>query len=352
MRLDSIMNKNNNIQVLRGLAALSVLIYHAGFMIEQVVNSWGPLRKFVFSGHAGVDIFFVISGYIIAESTKNIKGHANWCRFIKRRILRVIPPYYLITFALFAISATLPTIFKSTHPSFADLLRSLLFIPHFNQNGEIYPVVGVGWSLNYELFFYMCMALAGALSFHKNLTLSFFFVALAVIGNLFDFRSNALLSTYTSPLLLEFVFGMGVYKLKENNIGHRLALPLAVALFLVSILFVSPESANERLIGFGLPSFLLVYAAATSSGWKNRGARAVAWLGDRSYSLYLVHQLTLVAFARIFLPIFKGNEEIGAVVYLVAGLCMCVLVMLPLYYIERKSYEFLVPPKSAPLPVH
>jgi exopolysaccharide production protein ExoZ len=346
------MKKNNNIQVLRGFAALSVLFYHAGFMIEPVVNGWGFLRNFVFSGHAGVDIFFVISGYIIAESTKNIHGSANWGQFIQRRILRVIPPYYLVTFALFAVSIVLPAVLKNTHPSFADLLKSLLFIPHYNQNGEIYPVVGVGWSLNYELFFYVCMALAGAWSFNKNLALAFLFVTLAVIGSLFDFRGSAVLSTYTSPLLLEFLFGMAVYQLRQKSIGHRVALPLALALFLVSILFFSPESASERLIGFGIPSFFLVYAAATSSTWENRASRVLAWLGDRSYSLYLVHQLTLVALARILLPAFKGNEEIGAVFYMAVALGICVLVMLPLFYIERKSYEWLVPRKSPPLPVH
>lgn len=120
----------------------------------------------------------------------------------------------------------------------------------------------------------------------------------------------------------------------------------------MSILFLSPESAKERVIGFGIPSFLLVYAAATSSAWESRGAKALSWLGDRSYSLYLVHQLTLVALARILLPAFRNSEETGAVLYLFTGFGACVLVMLPLYYIERKSYEWLVQPKVPALPAH
>ncbi|OTA19619.1 acyltransferase [Xenorhabdus beddingii] len=100
-------------------------------------------------GHWGVDVFFIISGFVMMASTKNSGEN-----FFIKRIIRVAPIYWLFTLGVFMIALIAPKLLNNTTPDFINLFKSILFIP-FDKNGiGHFPILFVGWTLNYEMFFY------------------------------------------------------------------------------------------------------------------------------------------------------------------------------------------------------
>ena len=126
-------SKIDSIQLLRFLAALAVIGVHL-----PLINAGG----------FGVDIFFFISGFIISYVTIRGRDH-----FLLKRIIRVVPIYWLLTFGVFGLAAIAPTLLNNTTADLVHLAKSLFFVP-FDKNGSgLFPVLFVGWTLNYEMFF-------------------------------------------------------------------------------------------------------------------------------------------------------------------------------------------------------
>jgi peptidoglycan/LPS O-acetylase OafA/YrhL len=123
-----------NIQALRAIAALSVVLYHIDI---------------IGIGSSGVDIFFVISGFVIAKSGSNVDA----VQFYSRRLFRIVPIYWIGTILVFGIAIVAPHLLKHTDADLADLIRSLIFIPYLKSSGLAQPVLFLGWTLNYEMFF-------------------------------------------------------------------------------------------------------------------------------------------------------------------------------------------------------
>lgn len=131
------------IQAIRGIAAVLVVYFHTGHS-----------PKF---GAFGVDIFFVLSGAVMAMLMSQGPSGPD---FLGRRLARIFPLYFLATTAAYVVSCLLPSARTSGNvPTLVDYLKSIAFIPHEARNGEIVPVLGVGWTLNYEMAFYLCCAL-------------------------------------------------------------------------------------------------------------------------------------------------------------------------------------------------
>ena len=134
---DGLQNKITNIQVLRFIAAFSVMMVHL------------PLIGF---GIWGVDIFFVISGFIMMYVTE--KNHKN---FFLKRLIRIIPIYWILTFGVFSVAILKPDLLNNTTADYEHLLKSLFFIP-FNKNETgHFPILFLGWTLNYEMIFYLSL---------------------------------------------------------------------------------------------------------------------------------------------------------------------------------------------------
>jgi len=262
------------IQYLRAVAALMVVWAHAAGQQPWIK----PLLPFKF-GLLGVDLFFVISGFIIVVTGWN----ATPAQFIRRRIIRLVPLYWLLTLALLLVAWIAPHLLRSTQPGVGHVVQSLLFIPHENPGhpGRFWPLLVPGWTLNYEMFFYAVFALALAIGRHWALiVLSGLVAARAWFGPF----ANPYVDFYTQPLLFAFIVGgvLGRIWLARG------AAPVLASLWLFGAgvaLVVLDHDIYSRTLGFGL----LLYGCLAWR-WENR---LLYELGDTSYSLYLTHVFTL-----------------------------------------------------------
>jgi exopolysaccharide production protein ExoZ len=273
-----------SIQSLRAVAALAVVLFHEGVLK---------------TGYGGVDIFFVISGFIMGAvgTGDSVSG------FLAKRIVRIAPLYWAVTLLMCAISLS-PGAFRHFAFDVPSLAKSLFFIPYRDLSGEIEPLVVSGWTLAYEMFFYAIFALG--LAIRRPFAVAYGVIASLVIFGMTMQPANAVLQTYSSPLLLEFAAGLLIAQALPH-LGERFgrtALVLACVLFsLVVILEVGEGRTLVRTLVFGIPSFLLVAGAVAlerTGCW--RRSPLLERLGDASYSLYLLHGL-VIALSHRFLPL-------------------------------------------------
>ena len=201
--------KLSGIQILRGLAASLVVILHIlasmdSYYHTNLIDSLPSLASFL---ESGVDIFFVISGFIMFAVTKNKFGQGYAWTFIKKRIFRVLPLYWAFTFFYVGLLLTIPSAFQTSSFDLHKLIQSLLFIPHYNNSGDAMPVVSLGWTLNFEMYFYLCFAIA--LVFRKNTGLMCA-SALILAGLSFQLLgySHVALSVISNTLIIEFLMGV------------------------------------------------------------------------------------------------------------------------------------------------
>ncbi len=291
-----------NIQVLRGVAATLVVWHH----LQAMVNSTFGTSFASSIGTIGVDIFFVISGFIMFY-----RGYSTPDRipfFLISRFFRIVPLYWLGTFALVALFLLGFNPNGVHHLTPTTVLESVFFIPTALPDGRHELVLSLGWTLMYELFFYALFAIS---FFARSRVLSFVLIAVALcstslIGTLVDGLSY-LQMYYLAPITIEFLYGaiLGLIFDKISIKSKRVLLSGAAASFLaaVSMLFAFYELGlvdvgkfGARFLTFGIPAFLIVLAALLlekANVRKDSGA-LIRW-GDISYSLYLFHPLTLQA---------------------------------------------------------
>ena len=146
------------IQVLRALAATAVVCAHFQMDLGRLLNARDALPDLTL-GHAGVDLFFVISGFVMVYASEPMFGRAggSW-QFMTRRLIRIVPVYWLASTLYLVMALAIPVFEKSY--STASVVASYLFIPWPRLDGIMQPLVGQGWTLNYEMFFYAIFAMA------------------------------------------------------------------------------------------------------------------------------------------------------------------------------------------------
>ena len=292
-----------SIQYLRGLAASGVVVHHMTARYDLPFHA----------GAAGVDIFFVISGFIMWLVTR--KREADAATFLKDRLVRIVPMYWLAT-ATLAVAATLrPNLFPLDHPLPWHLAQSLAFVPHeVPQTGQTLPLLAQGWTLNYEMFFYVVFALALFASASRQLwAITAALLACVAIG-LVAWPDGLAWRTYTSPLLLEFLDGAWLAHVwtKDHWPPPRLGW-VALAAGLIGLLLGElagvPAEGSYRVVFWGVPAFLIVSGAITieRGGALPKSAFGLV-LGNASYSIYLTHTLsmTLVGIATGKLGLSSG----------------------------------------------
>lgn len=276
----------SNIQALRAVAALLVVFVHLeGFLASL------HLKPF---GNGGVDLFFVISGFIMVYTTRNRPVSA--LNFMTNRIIRIVPFYWLITISVFGIAVIAPTLLKSTSTDPVELAKSLLFIPYKKSSGLFQPVMFLGWTLNFEMFFYALFSLGLFLPRRRSgiTVVAGVIAALVLAGWLFR-PSGDLAGFYSSPILLEFAAGMmlGLYyeRLPTSAGMVRVGiLVLCVAALAANVLLPLAWPEVSRVVTEGAPALVLVVCAVhlhrsgccTTNRW-------LILLGDASYSIYLTH---------------------------------------------------------------
>jgi exopolysaccharide production protein ExoZ len=287
-----------SIQVLRAVAAIGVLTLHAATeKVTHIGGEPGPFKNFLL-GAAGVDLFFVISGFVMVYSSQSLFGRTDGPqRFFLRRLARIAPLYWAVTVAIilyiYAVhGAKLWDIYTP-----ASLVAAFLFWPYPRVDGFAFPVHLLGWTLNYEMFFYAVFAAAILLPRRVAVpAVCVAFVAFAAIG-----RATVLplpFLFWANLIILEFCYGMLIALAYRE--GFRLPPAIAWALGLAACagyaaMYSPPEAWGEwRVLFWGLPGAALVASCALSaSTWRpGLAGRFFGLLGDASYSLYLVHPLT------------------------------------------------------------
>ncbi|WP_062234517.1 acyltransferase family protein [Aureimonas sp. N4] len=281
------------IQYLRGIAALMVVVFHAFEMLERQTGFGNPFRV----GALGVDVFFVISGFIIFVAAD--KSDAKPFDFMLKRLLRIAPLYWALTLLVAAIALFKPALLASTVFDLRHLVASLLFIPMQHPKLDaIFPVLVPGWTLNYEMAFYFVMASA---LFAPRVIRPW--IVMGVLGAVVALgRLGAPIPVfYADAIILEFALGIAIALVFRS--GFRIAAGTGVLLTLTGfalLIWLEPVDLS-RFVKAGLPALLIVAGAALG----RRDAAKPAWrplllLGDASYSLYLTHALVLPVFGKLW----------------------------------------------------
>ena len=320
-----------SVQALRALAAWAVVCHH--FMqIFFDFEARGPIGQlFIDKGAVGVDIFFVISGLVIFLSTE---GKAlPPARFLLYRLFRIAPAYWLYTVLMALLVVFARPLLPDQTVDWSHLLLSLLFIPTENPGGYgIYPTLNVGWTLNYEMLFYVLFAWALLFRLQVRLLVVaalLFAVCQAWTG--FGWVSEF----YRSDIVYEFLLGIGIGMLYRRGwIGPALWLPLlGVGTALLAIYHLPPE---PRLLNWGVPSAVLVMASMALERHVERN-RLLKLLGDCSYSVYLMHVLVLSAGG--YLARRYGINPY--LMFVVCALAIAIGSWLSYEWVEKRSYQWL-----------
>lgn len=312
------------IQYLRGLAAMLVLASHA--LLYPLV---GEHLAFGRLGWMGVILFFVISGFIMVVVTGESRFSAR--DFLRRRFIRIVPMYWGATLIAAALALAAPQLFKTTVYDTGQLILSLLFIPFYNPVSHgIHPLYKLGWTLNYEVFFYVCFALLAFLSARQRVIwLTIAFTGLALVGLVFK-PTTAIGQFYTSFMPLAFCAGAWIGLATLEGRLHRLPMPLLLAVGLLGAAglfegFVYDQGLMEDGVAFvGLAIFasVLVLLAVRLEEAIPR-IKLLELIGDASYSIYLVHIYEVAILAglafRLLDPADLWADYFVAGVALVAG---------------------------------
>jgi exopolysaccharide production protein ExoZ len=307
----------DTVQALRALAALCVV----GMHIPAIDR-----------GAFGVDLFFVISGFIVCHVAAADPG-----RFIVKRIFRVVPLYWLCTIVLFGLALALPQLMGATRGDAAELLKSLLFVPYVKGNGNVHPLLYLGWTLNYEMLFYGVFALALVLAPRRAHALAVAaLIALFALGRVVDF-DNVPLAFWTAPIIIEFVFGIAAYHVWRSGVLARLPALAAVLIAAGAWLLMASLRTDDmtRPWLWGLPAMVLFLATLSL---ERRWHVPALWLliGNASYSLYLTHAYVVQALQKMLMPLDSFEPAQVALMVFAVALC-CALAVACFKLIERPS---------------
>ena len=306
----------DNIQALRAAAALLVVFVH--------LDVFARVLGLPNVGHGGVDLFFVISGFIMVHTTRARPVGPG--AFMLNRVTRIAPIYWLITLAVFCVALAAPGLLQATVADAEQLLESLFFIPFRKSNGLTQPVLFVGWTLNFEMFFYALFALG--LFFRDRLrgTLAVVLLLLLLVGLGWWLRpDNVVAAFYTRPIILEFAAGMALAWVAvgarcDGAWGRRAVAAAGAAAFAAVVLLPVAWPTLSRLVTHGAPATIVVACAIVLH---NSGVRwSHPWLiglGNASYSLYLTHPFVTQAAQKVgkAVGLSPAVAVVGALVTLV-----------------------------------
>jgi exopolysaccharide production protein ExoZ len=289
--------KLQSIQILRGVAAIFVVISHLCTHMRDNHPMTCFLAGLANLGGIGVDIFFVISGFIMVVTTAaRADGLGASFNFLRKRALRIYPAYWAWTTLLLMLwMLKLADQAPNLTPSY--VLSSYSLWPALNDGGKWLPMINQGWSLSFELYFYLFFAAGIALK-ARRLTLPFLFGAfltLFVLSQIVPLPS-ALNYLFSSPLVFEFLFGVAAGSLYLRSRGRENAAGAVVLVFFASIGFLFAlfsTTTLPHLLTHGMPAMLLVLGVSLLPNSDPNRLPLPIFLGDASYSIYLTHSFLL-----------------------------------------------------------
>lgn len=342
----------HNLQALRGVAVILVLLLHLGNAELLYGPGRTPLSHFAVFGICGVDLFFVISGYLMATLAQGqFQRPGGAAVFLFSRAARIYPPYWVLSLALLAAHRLLPSLGDAQRFQQVDVVRSLLLLPQ-----EGLPILVVGWTLVHELYFYLVVAATLVLPerlFVRALLLWGCAVA-AASAALARWPASAgpVAHVLAHPLTLEFIGGCLAARLIGSSWRRWGRAALALGAVLLPALYAAhaslrPQQVPEgwvRVAVFGVPALLLVGGACSlEAPAARRRWRLLEYFGDRSYSLYLTHVPVIVAVSQGWRDLAPSGETgalaaaARAAAVLAAGSAAYAAVELPLHRAARSA---------------
>jgi exopolysaccharide production protein ExoZ len=300
-----------SIQYLRGLAALSVLVTHA--LQWPLADMNMVLLK---TGRLGVEVFFVISGFIITTIAGD--GRINPKQFLVRRAFRIVPAYWAATFLITILAVVIPTQFRTTIPTIEGLIKSLLFIPSLEPKA---PLLLLGWSLNFEVFFYVLFASLFFLrSEARTLVLLGIFTLLVGIGQLVPGLSHVE-AVYTSPSLIGFSLGTILAQAYRHGLFTRFCARLrwativAPGVLLIAFYAVDWNGAEEialwkHVLMSSTALSIVLFGLNHEATGEMTHVKALKYIGDISYSVYLFHLFSVGAIWAISKRLFDVHQPL------------------------------------------
>ena len=312
-----------NLQILRAFAAINVVIFHIidistayGFEASNLslLRGWGA---------NGVDVFFVLSGFVMLH-TQLQKKRTAW-NFFKLRLIRIIPIYWFVTMlVIFSNFLVNPSNFNSTRPSVEMILQSLFFLSQAI-SGNI-PILGVGWTLEWEMLFYLIFAFSLIFSkWNKSYMFIIIFFIFTIIAT-------------SEFIIIEFLFGMLIaYLYGHHTLDHKKGLAIAILGFVFLMCSINQLDSEyyHRVIIWGLPSFLIIFGLVYAEQYKSP---LLEYLGNASYSIYLIHFLFIIVFYKFIsnVSIVLNNDLLALLCLIGSILCGAILYS----FIEKPLTKF------------
>ena len=344
-----------SIQYLRAFAALLVVFHHArqfpGF--KDVIGTG--------IGVSGVDIFFVISGFVMALTA----GRAGYpaLTFLKRRATRIVPLYWVVTLLVAVLPFAAPGVFTDNAFTWKHFILSMLFIPHvapiapFNYS----PLITVGWTLNFEVFFYLVFAALMTFRLSTRIVMMIILFSALILSDTLWHPDFTPLRFWADGQLFEFVMGCAIGWLYANGYLARVSVPAAwlgiVGASVAFAVFGANSPDVPRVILFGVPAAALV-AGAVCLDQHGRIEFSVIWkfLGDASYSIYLVHLTVIMVVAKVWTMAGLPTEGLlNALIFMSISMTIGTLGGIASYlFVERPMVNFFrerrgPPPQISPL---
>ncbi|MEE2690740.1 MAG: acyltransferase [Pseudomonadota bacterium] len=314
-----------SLQYLRAIAAILVVIFHATLIVSQ---TFAPGLRLFTAGEIGVDIFFVISGFIMwTIASARPMGPAE---FMTRRVARIVPLYWALTIPA-ALISTDGGVGIAWPPDVAAILKSLFFIPFWNAHlGGVRPVIPVGWTLNLEMLFYAIFALSLLLAPRARLVVVAGLLLLVPASKLvFGQSAHPALELYTKSVVGEFAFGMLLGWAYANGLSRltarRGAVPFGLALIALAVAAIPFRGmlTDARILHFGVPALMIVLGAlCLEKQAARRPLGVLKFLGDASYSIYLAHMLALSAGKILLNGGFAAAHPLAAVAFEAIFACL------------------------------
>jgi len=297
---------------------MCVVIYHIQLLAaKNGIDSVILLNPIFSHMYYGVDIFFVISGFIMTRTV--MKSEMSATKFLRNRLLRIVPLYWILSILLFIGINLLSSRSSIQGYSRRDLLWSMAFLSGTIKNQV--PIIDQGWSLEYEMIFYLLISIFLIVS--KGMNAIFF-----AICTLFVFVTLGM-----SQIVLEFGFGIGIYIIVSRFHLSKLLLRISIMMGITMLTFVSLSGIGNdfRSVFFGFPAALIVLGG-TSANVKNR--KRLILLGEISYSLYLSQSLVLWWLVKFAVQIHFVNAQV--IFLLCIAPTICILIGYGVYnFLER-----------------
>ncbi|RZF60738.1 acyltransferase [Sphingomonas populi] len=277
------------VQILRFIASALVLIAHASIYTQErndkSISIWHQ-------GGYGVDIFFVISGFVMVMASDPHKrgGVRNAVQFLLKRLARIYPLYWIATAMNLIILIALPKVVLHSRFEVGEVFSWFLLVPTLNSDGRIEPLVGVGWTLYFEMAFYCLFSIFIALRIRP-----IFLLPILVAGGIYGLMLPAERApglVYFSPLLFEFGYGVII-----GILARRGMMPVRGGALLIIIGFTTLLLSPARLGGIdivmhGVSSALVVLGfVVLEPFWSRRLHPTLLVLGAASYAMYLFHPI-------------------------------------------------------------